>query len=203
MSAARINWRGPLAVSGTPCAGLSCRAIRSARAAAQARRGRAVPRNVERAEIVARALSFELVEEPEPRLREGERHHLRRGHRRRAGRAAWRLVERRRARRWWKLEHVPSGSSTREARHGIAAITCVGKQRVTAELEEVVVRCRRASSAEHLGPEAGKDLFSVAVRGGVYSVAGSWSGAGSALRSTLPLGVSGSASSTTKAAGTM
>ena len=77
------------------------------------------------------------------------------------------------------------------------------QQRVAAQLEEVVVDADPLQ-AQHLGPDVGEHLLA-GVRGRRVgtAAAGCRSGAGSAWRSTLPLGVSGSASSTTKAEGTM
>ena len=77
------------------------------------------------------------------------------------------------------------------------------QQRVAAQVEEVVVR-PDPLEPEHLGPDAGEDLLDRRARRHDSSPSALCrSGAGRALRSTLPLGVSGSAASVTKAAGTM
>ena len=78
------------------------------------------------------------------------------------------------------------------------------QQRVAAQLEEVVVPAHPLD-AQQLRPDRGQRLLDLALRRLVAAlhVRPSPSGAGSALRSSLPLGVSGSASSCTKAAGTM
>src|SRR6202043_1997473 len=118
------------------------------------------PANAERErEIIARALSFEMVEEPEPTLREGERDYLRtrpwpqRRPRRRLG-----LVEPFsepgdggdfEQRTKWQLD-IESGTDFRDQmRH---------EQRVTAEVEEVVMDAH-ALKPERLGPEAGKHFL--------------------------------------------
>ena len=78
-----------------------------------------------------------------------------------------------------------------------------GQQRVPAQLEEVVVHAPPAP-APSTSAQIPASTSSTGVRGATYrSSAAASSGAGSALRSSLPLGVSGSASSSTNAAGTM
>ena len=70
-----------------------------------------------------------------------------------------------------------------------------------AELEEVVVDAD-AIEPQHLGEQPAQDLLLRACAARVRTV-GVKSGAGSARRSSLPLGVSGSRSSSTNADGTM
>ena len=72
---------------------------------------------------------------------------------------------------------------------------------VAAEREEVVVDAD-ALQPQHLGEQRAQQLLLRRARA-ARIVAGVRSGAGSALRSSLPLGVSGSLSSATNAAGTM
>ena len=78
------------------------------------------------------------------------------------------------------------------------------EDRVPAQLEEVVVDAD-PFEPQHFGPDLCQPLLGRSARGckALFSSGRAWSGAGSARRSTLPLGVNGSASSTTKAAGTM
>ncbi len=75
------------------------------------------------------------------------------------------------------------------------------EQRVAAEVEEVVVDADLGRGRESRRTGREDLLLRRARRRG--SLRGAKSGAGSALRSSLPFGVSGSASSTTIAAGTM
>ena len=80
-----------------------------------------------------------------------------------------------------------------------------GEQRVAAQVEEAVERADPVEP-EHLGPDAREPLLDRVARRRrtrLRSVDRSRSGAGRALRSTLPLGVSGSASRATNADGTM
>ena len=72
---------------------------------------------------------------------------------------------------------------------------------VAAELEEVVVDADPIE-AKHLGKQRTQNVLLRRARR-PPTVAGARSGAGSARRSSLPLGVSGSCASTTNAAGTM
>ena len=58
-------------------------------------------------------------------------------------------------------------------------------------------------SSPNTSANSAHSISSCGVRGARRSVLGARSGAGSALRSSLPLGVSGSLSSATKAEGTM
>ena len=72
---------------------------------------------------------------------------------------------------------------------------------MAAEIEEVVVDANPFAPSTSLQISARSS--SASVRGARYSVAGAAIGSGSALRSTLPFGVSGSASRRTKTDGTM
>ena len=72
---------------------------------------------------------------------------------------------------------------------------------MAAQLEEVVVDAD-ALEPQHLGEQPAQDLLLRGARRTSHASA-SKSGAGSARRSSLPLGVSGSRSSTTNADGTM
>src|ERR1035437_4202187 len=77
---------------------------------------------------------------------------------------------------------------------------------MAAKVEEVVVTADAGLLAEmqYLLPDPRHRFFNFAFRGNVVlALVGAVSGAGSALRSSLPLGVSGSDSSRTKALGTM
>ena len=79
-----------------------------------------------------------------------------------------------------------------------------GQQRVPAQVEEVVVDADPLH-AQHLRPDLGQRRLQLgrAVPRSAAARTRRRSGAGSALRSSLPFGVSGSASSATNAAGTM
>ena len=76
------------------------------------------------------------------------------------------------------------------------------QQRVAAELEEVVVDADPLD-AQHLGKQRAQHLLLRRARQPTQRRDGASSGAGSARRSSLPFGVSGSRSSTTIADGTM
>ena len=90
-----------------------------------------------------------------------------------------------------------SGSSTPNAWRARVARSRVAQQRVAAQREEVVLH-PHALDAEHLRPDAAEDLLGRRARHGVRLGRGRRaSGAGSARRSTLPLALSGSASSRT------
>ena len=107
----------------------------------------------------------------------------------------------RRARRWWKLRTAYQAAARHRSVARIFDDQMRHQQRVAAEIEEVVIDAD-ALEPERLGQEPRKHLLRRRPRWGVVGAA-CWSGAGRALRSSLPLGVSGSASSTTNAAGTM
>ena len=82
-----------------------------------------------------------------------------------------------------------------------------GQQGMPPEVEEIVFK-PDARDAEELRPDFGHDLFRLGLRPpGRHKAASrarrAASGAGSARRSTLPLGVSGSADNSMKAEGTM
>ena len=75
------------------------------------------------------------------------------------------------------------------------------EQRMPSELEEVIVDAD-AIDAQQARPDSAARR-SVRVRGATYTVSDVCSGTGSALRSILPFGDSGSVASTTTADGTM
>ena len=80
-----------------------------------------------------------------------------------------------------------------------------GEQRVPAQVEEVVVDAERRSTPSTSRPDPGEQPLGRrrAARRVATDAARVTTGAGSALRSSLPFGVSGSASRVTNAAGTM
>ena len=78
-----------------------------------------------------------------------------------------------------------------------------GQQRMPTQFEEVVVNAGRRL-LQHRAPDTDQDFLERVARACTPACADPCgSGSGSALRSTLPLGVSGSARSNTQAAGTM
>ena len=162
------------------------------------------------AEVVGRAAGIELVDEPESLLRERQRQ--------RTGcatpaRSAGSLASYRPPSVSLAASPATVGSS-KSARSGNS--TCQRalherqnlrrEQRVAAEREEVVVRRRPARTPSTLAPDLRQRLFDrrcAAPRTCRRRPGGPRAGVGSALRSTLPLGVSGSASSVHEADGTM
>ena len=120
-----------------------------------------------------------------------------------AGRAACGLGRRRSAERRhaWGLEQAADREL--DVQGGADAADQPGRQqRMAAEVEEVVVDADPldARAPRRTAPPGSPPA---ALRGARRAPLGRSSGAGSARRSSLPLGVSGSASSSTKAAGTM
>ena len=134
-------------------------------------------------DVVERAVGLELIEEPEPLLREGERRvarAIRPTVRRRAerwagpsrpassGRAAWRasmlLGE---ARDRWRFEDVAQGQLDLELGAEPRDKLC-RQQRVPAELEEVVERADLLD-AQHGGPDRGHPPLGGRARRNVYS----------------------------------
>ena len=155
-------------------------------------------------DVVGGAAGLELVEEPQALLREGQRQRAvarhadqRRGAAARVRRAA-RVDARGERRHAWAPRRARAAAAPRRSARADARDHLRGQQRVAAQLEEVVVRRppapRRSTSAQmpassSSGRRARGDV-------GARGAGAPPPGAGSALRSTLPLGVSGSASST-------
>ncbi len=158
-------------------------------------------------DVVDGALRLELLQEPEPLLGEGERDRAeaRRGHQRR----------RRHAR-----GPQPGGQAGRETGHSRSLEQLAhrhldtqgrahprghpgGEQRVPAELEEALLD-PDPLDPEDLGEDAGQQLLDRVARRLVPGRRGRGAASASrARRSTLPFGVSGSASRKTNADGTM
>ena len=179
---------------------LSWRSTRSASAASRAA-DRADPKAQGNRNIIGWAGAFQAVEEPEPALRKGQRN---------LSRALERL-ERRPCRLGLiksldqpgdgrGFEQAPDGQLDVE-RGADAADQPRRQQRVAAQREEVVVEADPPNPS--ISAKSEQRISSWGVRGARQVVVAVRSGAGSALRSSLPFGVSGRASSTTIAAGTM
>ena len=159
-------------------------------------------------DVVDRAPRLQLVQEPEPLLRERERQRARRA---RPGRAAAAPAAPRGAAPPPRSASSATVGASKSARSGSSTPNTSrirddhprGQQRVPAQLEEVVVAPPPAPrpAPPPRSPPAPPPSACAAPR--TASAAAADSGAGSALRSSLPFGVSGSASSTTNAAGTM
>ena len=151
---------------------------------------------------VGRVRAFEPIEEPQPALRERQRDLRRPRHRpQRCARALAVAQPRRQARDRRGLEQAADREFDVERGTDAADQPC-GEQRMAAELEEVVVDADLGKSqasrrtARTAPPPA-------ALRGSRRVAFAVTTGAGSARRSSLPFGVSGSRSSSTKADGTM
>ena len=198
----------------------SRRSCAAPRGAARSRsRLRCERRHVERpaqahggGDVVGRAAGLELVEEPQPLLGERERQ---RAVARRPARSGGAAAARRAARRAPRSarpapatvgasNRLRSGSSTSNASR-TRAITWVASSEWPPSSKKLSWTPTR-STPQHLGPDAGQQLLDRRARRDDRrrpAPARRRSGAGSARRSTLPLGVSGSASSSTNADGTM
>ena len=182
----------------------SCRRTISAKRRAQGRRRRARPRSRSAArDVVGGAARLELVEEPQPLLREGERQRRPSRGTGASGGAGGAAAPRRRRdprgerrRRSAPRTASRSGSSTPKASR-TPRQHLRREQRVAAQLEEVVVGRPTRSTPSTSAQIAGEQLLG-RVRGRRRSRVArrrALSGARQRLRSTLPLGVSGSASS--------
>jgi hypothetical protein len=160
--------------------------------------------------VVDRRVALHLLHEPEPLLGEGERQVAvaRRRHDRRRGGAAGVAEPRLHLRRQLGQAGALEDDADRELdpeRLADAGDQPRGEERVAAQVEEVVLTPTRSTPSS--SPQAAASSSSTGVRGGPPAApcgrAVTESGSGRARRSTLPLGVSGSASSSTKAEGTM
>ena len=178
---------------GTPCA--APRAGRSRRAAPRAApRGRASPRSRSaQRHVVGRARAFQLVQEPQPPLRERQRRApVGRAHRgRSAGRAAPSAGRAQRGQR-----RPPSAPRTAPRMRQLDAERRADpadqpgrQQRVPAQLEEVVVDADPARRPSTSREQPAQDLLRAGVPAADRPSAGRVApGAGSALRSSLPFG---------------
>ncbi len=151
---------------------------------------------------VGRVRTFEPIEEPEPALRERQRDLRRPWHRRAAARAA---ARRRRA--------APPGPRRSGPRTGCGSRA----RRSSAERMRPISRVASSewppsskklssmptSASPSVSANSAHSTASCGVRGSRRVALAVTTGAGSARRSSLPFGVSGSRSSSTKAAGTM
>ena len=186
----------------------AARPARSAPACSAATSSAPRSRSAERRHVLG-AVRLELVQEPQPLL--GERQRQRRRRAATTGIAASapaalgpRRQQRRPARRRSGAVNSARGDNVarRTPRAAGRSPGCSGSSRRRGRRS-----CRRTptrSTPEHLGPDLRRAARSASVRGATYSApAAAKSGAGSARRSSLPLAVSGSASSATNAAGTM
>ena len=154
-------------------------------------------------DVVGRARALQLAEEPQPALRERQRHPLRTltGPQRRPRRPV----------------PAPASRAASPATVGASNSARIGdldaqhrpdprdqpdrQQRVPAQVEEVVVDADRVH-AEHLGERRAQHLLLHRGRTTARHPP-TYSGAGSARRSSFPFAVNGSSSSSTTAAGTM
>ncbi len=147
--------------------------------------------------VVERAARLELIEEPEPLLREGQRQRALGANGTRGGAGgprrsgAWPRPAAAKSASVGASKRSRSGSSipnaSRSARHHPRR-----QQRVAAQVEEVVAHPTRSSPSTSAQMPA-SDLLDRRPRRHVLLRGARPSGAGSALRSTLPFGVSGSA----------
>ncbi len=152
-------------------------------------------------DVVDRAVRLQLIEEPEPLLGEGQRQRKAPGRPGgSAAAAAWLGPAAPRSTRAASAATVGASNSARSGRS--TPSDCAqprhhlrGQQRVAAEIEEALLAtrpARRPAPRPRSRPAAPPPTVrAVSLRSRASTVS---SGAGSALRSTLPLGVSGSAS---------
>ena len=158
------------------------------------------------------AAGLELIQEPQPLLRERQRQRARSrtsarsaGPALRAGRARLPSTRAGQRRRPWAPRTGAQRQLHPEAPRGCRETTWVASSEwpPSSKKSSWTPTCVDAPAPRAQMPASSS---SVGVRGATYACASSGrapSGAGSALRSTLPLGVSGSASSATNAEGTM
>ena len=197
----RITWHRPVVVGGDRVRSASCRATTLAGAPRSAadvdgrRRSRSATRHV-----VGGAGRLELVEEPEPLLGEGERQRPGRVGARHDGRRRRPAGARRRRRRRGRPtvglpRRAPQRQLDAERRCARRDDDLRGEQRVAAEGEEVVVDADPVATPSTSAQTPREQLLGAVARARRSPRGRRLSGAGSAPRSTLPLAVSGSASS--------
>ena len=185
----------------------SCRA--TIRSSARTQRGpvQLAPQPQAHGDVVRRARALQLLEEPQPLLRERQRQvrlALHRLDRRQLGARDAVSSPRAKSASTGRVEQVAQRAPPPPAACRTREITCTASSECPPSSKKLSWRPTR-STPQHLGPDLGQRLLDLALRRLVAARArsASPSGAGSALRSSLPFGVSGSASSRTKAAGTM
>ena len=153
--------------------------------------------------VVNRGRPLQLLDKPQPGLGKRQRHHRGPLHRHHRGSPPARVSTDtgRQLGHRGRLEHrahpnagIQAGVDRRDQPHR--------RQRIPTQIEKRVVHPDPVQ-AQHLGVDAGQDLLDRVGRGPIPTTSAVYSGAGRARVSSLPLGVSGSASITTTAAGIM
>ena len=204
-----ITWTGCRSWTAKVVRSASCRRTISSSAALERATGRARRGAGQRRNVVGGAARLQLVEEPEPLLGEGERQVARLGAPARSGdgqpvpSAGGVSIAPASPRDRRRLEQPRSGSSTPKASR-IRETTCVASSEWPPSSKKS--SCDPdALEPQHLRPDARQHLLHGRARRHVALAAapGDQLRGRQGARSTLPLAVSGSASSTTKADGTM